>query len=27
VQKYVKTTVFDYIQIPYTSVTKTVASD
>jgi hypothetical protein len=27
VQKYVKTTVFNYIQIPYTSVTKTVASD
>jgi len=27
VQKYVKTTVFDYIQIPYTSVNKTVASD
>lgn len=27
VQKYVKTTVFDYFQIPYTSVTKTVASD
>jgi hypothetical protein len=27
VQKYVKTTVFDYIQIPYTSVKKTIASD
>jgi hypothetical protein len=27
VQKYVKTTVFDYFQIPYTSITKTVASD
>ena len=27
VQKYVKTRVFDYIQIPYTSVKKTVASD
>jgi hypothetical protein len=27
VQKYVKTAVFDYIQIPYTSVNKTVASD
>jgi len=27
IQKYVKTRVFDYIQIPYTSVNKTVASD
>jgi uncharacterized protein YfiM (DUF2279 family) len=27
VQKYVNTTVLDYIQIPYTSITKTVTSD